>query len=233
MMPKKKTTTTEPGFRWALPEGLDVPPDKLILRLDIFQETIVLHQFGENGTTVRVVSALEVARAFTKDIRLHSGALPEGALWWSMGPEGEEVALWRSPRVWQAALVVEAFKPPQRFNLPMPGLVFVCSAGKPPRVFAAKRRPAGLNYPLYHAPLLNLFINGGSCTGTHQYGQDVGQHPEEFFTAFFSDAGHTSGRSKKYPDGLLTLWAELDGKKSYPIRDMVLLGTVEQVMGEI
>ncbi|KKL57726.1 hypothetical protein LCGC14_2232500, partial [marine sediment metagenome] len=29
----------------------------------------------------------------------------------------------------------------------------------------------------------------------------------------------------------LTLWAELDGKKSYPIRDLVHFGTVEEVMG--
>jgi hypothetical protein len=221
----------EKEFRWALPEGLEVPPDRLAIRLDIFQETILLHQFGEDGTTVRVVSALDVARAFTRDIRLHSGVLPEGALWWSMGPEGDEVALWRSPRVWRAALVVEAFQPPRRFTLPMPGLVFVCSAGRPPSVFAAKRRPAGPHYPLYHAPLLNLFSDGGSCTGTHKYGQDVGQHPEEFFTAFFSNAGHTSGRSRKHPNNLLALWEELDGKKSYPIRDMVLFGTVEQVMG--
>lgn len=221
----------EKEFRWALPEGLDVPPDKLSLRMDIFHETILLHQFGEDGTTTRVVSALDVARAFTRDIRLHSGVLPEGALWWSMGPEGEEVALWRSPRVWRVALVVEAFQPPRRFALPMPGLVFVCSSGRPPRVYAAKRRPASPAWPLYHAPLFNLFGDGRSCAGTHNYPDRVGEAPESFFQSFFTREGDARGRSKKHPDNLLALWEELDGKKSYPIRDMVTFGTVEQVMG--
>jgi PRTRC genetic system protein B len=224
-----KTEAAE--IRWALPELLEVPPDNLSYRVDVFEESILLHKFGQNGTDTKLVSASDIAHALTQDIRLHSGVLPEGALWWSMGPEGEEVALWRSPRVWKVALLMEAFQPPRRFTLPMPGLVFVCSPGRPPRVYAAKRRPASPAWPLFHAPLFNLFQGGRSCPGTHKYPDRVEEAPESFFQSFFTREGHVGGRSRRHPDNLLALWEELDGKKSYPIRDLVPLGTVEQVMG--
>ena len=51
------------------------------------------------------------------------------------------VALWRPPQVWPVALQREAFKPPARLRLPMPGLVFVCSPGRAPWVYAALERP--------------------------------------------------------------------------------------------
>ncbi|GAI75307.1 unnamed protein product, partial [marine sediment metagenome] len=47
---------------------------------------------------------------------------------------------------------------------------------------------------------------------------------------FFSPEADVSGRSKKYPDGLLRLWEELDGKKRYPIKDLVPFGKVEDIM---
>ncbi|MEK7848624.1 MAG: hypothetical protein AAB270_06845 [Chloroflexota bacterium] len=225
------TEKVETGLKWALPEGLEVPPDELRVRVDIYDETIVLHQFGRDGTQTRVVSALDISRAFAQELRLGSGLLPQGALWWASGPEGQEVALWRPPQVWKVALVVEVFQPPRRFTLPMPGLVFVCSPGRQPRVYAAKRRPASLGSPLYHAPLFNVFQDGRTCAGTHRYPEKVEEIPESFFMSFFTREGQSQGRSKKHPTNLLKLWEELDGKARYLLRDMVFLGTVEQVMG--
>lgn len=225
------TEKVETGPKWALPEGLELPPDELRVRVDIYDETIMLHQFGQNGNQARVVSALDIARAFAQELRLSSGLLPQGALWWGSGPEGPEVAMWRPPQVWKVALVVEAFQPPRRFILPMPGLVFVCSSGRQPKVYAAKRRPASPGYLLYHAPLFNLFSDGSTCAGTHRYPGKVEEIPESFFLSFFTREGHSQGRSKKHPHDLLRLWEELDGKGRYPLRDMVPLGTVEQVMG--
>jgi hypothetical protein len=37
-------------------------------------------------------------------------------------------------------------------------------------------------------------------------------------------------RSKSHPDSLLTLWEELDGKKKYPLKDLVPLGKLEDLM---
>jgi PRTRC genetic system protein B len=208
---------------------MQLPLDKLCFRVDIFDESILLHQFQNGTIKTKPVSAVDIARAFTTEFRLHSGILPKDALWWSTGPEGQEVALWRPPQVWRAALVLEAFKPPRRFTLPMPGLVFVCSPGREPRVYAARSRPAGPQSLLYHAPLFNVFSEGRTCPGTHKYPERVEEIPESFMMSFFTREGHTQGRSKKHPNDLLALWEELDGKRRYPLRDLVPLKTVEEM----
>lgn len=218
-------------WQWALPENLKVPPDQIQARIDVYHESIVLRLWLDGVITTRPVSALDVARAFTRDIPVSTGILPEGALWWTSGSEGPMVALWRPPRVWPAALQLEAFKPPRRFSLPMPGLVFVCQPGRAPRVYAAKRRPRRPEDTLYLAPLFNLFRDGRTCAGTHSFPQEVTDIPESFFMAFFTREADIRGRSKKHPDNLLALWEELDGKKRFPLRDLVPWGKVEDLLG--
>lgn len=220
--------SSKPYF--AIPESLDIPPDKLQCRLDIYNEIILLHSFEKRETITRQVSAIDIARAFTKELRFHSNILPPNALWWSMGPGGEEIALWQRPKIWKVALVMEAFKPPRRFTLPMPVLIFICSPGRSPRVFAAKSRPAGMKSAIYRAPLFNLLHGESSCPGTHKYPDKVEEIPESFFTSFFTKEGSTDDRSKKYPKDLLLLWEELDGKKSYPMKDLVHFGTLDEIM---
>jgi len=218
------------GYQWALPEGLEVPPDELKCRLDFYQDTTVLYLIEDGVITTRVVSARDVALALLREVPLGSGLLPEGALWWGQGKNGVEIALWRPPRVWRVALVTEPLRPPRRFKLPMPGLIFVCSPGRPPRVYAARRKPAKPGDTVYHAPLFNLFQDGRTCPGTHKFPDDVAQIPESFFQSFFSREAQYGGRSKKYPDDLLRLWEELDGKRRYPLGDLVPLGKVEDIM---
>ncbi|GAH11518.1 unnamed protein product, partial [marine sediment metagenome] len=128
------------------------------------------------------------------------------------------------------ALQEEAFKPPRRLRLPMPGLIFICSPGRSPRVYAAKRRPSHPGDTIYHAPLFNLFRDGRSCPGTHKFPSQVEEIPENFFTSFFTTTADHAGRSKRYPSNLLRLWEELDGKKRYPLGDLVPLGKVEDLM---
>ena len=214
------------ALSWALP-GVEVPPDPLRLRLDIHEDTIVLRSFRDGVTTVKPVSALDLTRAFARKLRISSGVLPLNALWWEMGPEGEEVALWRPPQVWKLALVEEAFQAPRRFRLPMPGLIFICSAGRPPALYAAKKRPAGPGWPICHAPLFNVFRTGATCAGTHKYPDRLEEVPESFMVSFFTKAGDYQGRSRKHPKDLLALWEELDGKLHYPIRDLVPFGTLK------
>jgi len=78
--------------------------------------------------------------------------------------------------------------------------------------------------------LFNLFRDGRTCPGTHRFPSDVSEIPESFFQSFFTVEADHRGRSKKYPDDLLRLWEELDGKKRYPLGDLVPLGKVGDVM---
>ena len=217
-------------YQWALPESLDVPPDELQVRLDFYRDSVLMHLLDRGVITTRMVSARDVTLALLSSVPIESGVLPEGSLWWGQGPDGVVVALWRMPKVWKVALQTEPFKPPLRFRLPMPGLIFICQAGRPPRIFAAKKRPTSPEEYIYHAPLFNLFENGLACPGTHKFPADVGEIPESFFTSFFTREAVPGGRSKKHEDNLLALWEELDGKKRYPVGDLVRIGKLKEVL---
>ena len=217
-------------LQWALPEALEVPGDELKVRLDFYRDSVVMYLVEDGAITTRMVSASDVALAMLQEIPLTSGVLPPSALWWSHGREGTEVALWRPPRVWPVAVMVEALKPPVRLRLPMPGLIFVCRPGGPPRVYAAKERPGCLENSIYHAPLFNLFPDGRSCAGTHRYPENIDEIPESFFASFFSLEASYGGRSQKYPKNLMALWRELDGRRRYPVSDLVPFGKVKDIM---
>jgi hypothetical protein len=223
--------TTEPlAYQWALPESLEVPPDELRARLDFYQSSIILYLIENGVITTKIVSARDVALAFLREVPLGSGLLPKDALWWRQGKEGIEVALWRPPKVWPIALQLKPFELPRRFRLPMPGLIFICSPGRAPKVYAAKRRPMSIEDTIYNAPLFNVFNDGRTCAGTHKYPSNIGEIPESFMVSFFTMEAQYQKRSNKYPNNLLKLWEELDGRKRYPLGDLVPFGNIEDLL---
>ena len=196
---------------WFLPGPADAPRDSLKLQLVVYGETVLLRGFEDDSTWVRTVSADEIAGVFTQHLGFSSGLLPRDAVWWNQGETGQVVALWRPPQVWPVALQREAFKPPARLRLPMPGLVFVCSPGRAPWVYAALSRPDDPKQELFRTPAFNVFGDGRVCPGSHKFPEEVGQIPEGFFQSYFSLTGDSRERSKKHPDNLIALWEELDG----------------------
>ena len=212
--------------QWSLPGPADAARDDLQMQLEVYKETILLRGFESDTAWVRTVSADEIANVFTQHLGFSSGLLPQEALWWNQGETGQVAALWRPPQVWPVALQREAFKPPARLRLPMPGLVFVCSPGRAPWVYAALSRPADAEQHLFRAPAFNVFGDGRVCPGSHKFPEEVDLIPEGFFQSFFSLTGDTRNRSKKHPDNLVALWEEIDGKTEYPMEDLVPQCTV-------
>lgn len=200
------------------------------MRLDFHHDAIVMYLLDRGVITTRIVSAVDIARALMRDISFSSGILPKDALWWTTTSGNPVVALWRDPRVWKVALLTKALTEPRRFALPMPGLIFVCSPGCPPAVYATRKRPVCVHDAVYHAPLFNIFRDGRSCPGNHHYPASISEMPESFFLSFFSAEGHPEGRSRKYPKDLLKLWEEIDGRKRYPMSDLVQFGKVEDLI---
>ena len=215
---------------WSLPGLTDAPRDELKMQLEVYDETILLRGFENDSAWVRTVSADAIASVLTQHLGFSSGLLPEESLWWNQGETGQVVGLWRPPQVWSVALQREAFKPPARLRLPMPGLVFVCSPGRAPWAYAAPDRPSGPEQQLYRMPAFNVFRDGRTCPGSHRFPEEVGLIPESFFQSFFSTTGDTHDRSKKHADNLLALWEELDGKTEYPMEDLVPQCTVAHAM---
>ena len=217
-------------FSWATPPQLDVGRERLALRLDFFGSTILLTSYAAAVATTRVVSPDAIAQAVLRDVPFHSGILPDDALWWSTGSHGPEVALYRVPQRWRAALKTDPGKPARRYYLPMPGLIFVCTPGRPPAVHAVNRRPRLRTEKVYRAPLFNLYSDGQSCPGSHVYPEAAGDIPESFFRAFFAPTGDARGRSGKHPEHLGDLWGEIDGQESYPVDDLIEDGTIADLL---
>ena len=224
------TTNDVDRTEWSLPVQSDVPRDTLQAQLEVYGETVLLRGFESDRTWVRTVSADEIANVFIRHLGFSSGLLPDNALWWNQGETGRVVALWRPPQVWPVALQREAFQPPARLRLPMPGLVFVCSPARAPWVYAALERPGNPEQQLYRAPAFNVFRDGRVCPGSHRFPEQMELIPESFFRSFFSLTGDSQGRSKQHPDNLQALWEEIDGKTEYPVEDLVLQCTVAQAM---
>ena len=224
------TTNDTHRTEWSLPGQSDVPRDTLQTQLEVYGETVLLRGFEADRTWVRTISADEIANVFIKHLGFSSGLLPDNALWWNQGETGRVVALWRPPQVWPVALQREAFQPPARLRLPMPGPVFVCSPARAPWVYAALERPGNPEQQLYRAPAFNVFRDGRVCPGSHRFPEQMELIPESFFRSFFSLTGDSQGRSKQHPDNLQALWEEIDGKTEYPVEDLVPQCTVAQAM---
>ena len=69
----------------------------------------------------------------------------------------------------------------------MPGLIFVCSPGRGPWVYAAKKRPSDPEQQLYRAPAFNVFQDGRVCPGSHRFPEEVDRIPESFFESLVSE----------------------------------------------
>lgn len=215
-------------LQWALPDSLEVPPDNLQLRLDFYSETIVMYRMEEGVSVSRPVSAVDIAGAVTRELTFASGLLPRNTLWWSQSREGPQIALWRPAKLTRVAIQLDAFKPPERYHIPMPGLIFICQSRRPPTVFAAARRPRDEKETLFHCPTFNVFSDGRVCPGTHDFPAEEEKIPDSFFESLFSQAGDSRRRSHQYPDDLLKLWEALDGAKKYPMDDLMACGDVGQ-----
>jgi len=227
---KRKETNKAEAFTWAVPEELHVPADPLRCRLDFHHQAVVMTLFEGDGVETRIVSAYDVAHALASDLSFGTGLLPPGTIWWQNTRNGPLFALYVDPKPRRLALQEIAVQPPRRFLLPLPGFIFLSSPGRPPWVFAVKKKPARETDIVYRAPLCNTFADGRTCPGNHVYPNRVADIPQSFFVSFFTAAGDLHNRSQRFPDNVIRLWESLDNKKKYPLEDLVKHGTVKDLM---
>lgn len=229
---KERSLSKPPAFSWAVPKELGLPEDTLRLRLDFYHQSTVMTLFEGDVSSTKLVSAMDVAHALANELNFCTGLLPENTLWWKNTRSGPQFAFWVEPQVHKLALQIDPEKPARRFNIPLPGLIFVCSPCRPPWIFASKSKPTKETDMLYKAPLLNVFDNGRSCPGSNKYPERVQDIVQGFFLSFFSNTADLGNRSKKYPKSILDMWESLEKNKAskYPLEDLVEHCTVKDAM---
>ena len=225
-------TTDAEKTEWSLPGPDEMPKDRLNLQLEVYEETLLLRGFEGESTWVRTVSADEIANVFTQHLGFSSGLLPPEALWWNQGETGQI----GGPLAAASGLVRwpcngRRSGPPHGSGFPMPGLVFVCSPGRAPWVYAAQEqaeRPRAA--PIPDARLQRLFrrtglprkppVPGGCRTDTRV-----------LLPVLLLPHRETAGTARtSTPKTCKTLWEELDGKTEYPMEDLVPHCTVAHAM---
>lgn len=231
----KEISSTSPDcdsrhFSYAVPKDLDVAVDNLRVRIDFYNQSTTITVFEGDKAETRLVDAMDIAHALSTELNFSTGMLPEGCLWWSNSREGPLYAIYSEPQVRKLALQTDIEKPPKRYNVPMPGLIFLCRPAAPPWVFAVGKKPTKITNTVYNAPLANVFNNGRSCPGSHKYPERVVEIVQSFFMSFFTATAHLGNRSKKHPKNIIQMWEELDGKETYPVRDLVKHGTIQDLM---
>lgn len=127
--------------KWAIPGELQVPPDPLRCRLDFHHQAVVMTLFEGETVETRIVSAADISKSLASDLSFGTGLLPPQTIWWANTRGGPLFALYVEPQVRKLALQEEAGKPPHRFTIPLPGFIFLCFPGRPPWVYAVKKKP--------------------------------------------------------------------------------------------
>ena len=207
------TTVDTDNNRWSLPGPANVPTDRLQVQLEVYSETVLLRGFEErhrlgSGRSRRTRSPACSPGTWDSP----RGCCPITALWWSQGETGQVVALWCPPQVWPLALQQEAFQPPGRLRLPMPGLVFVCSPARAPWVYAALERPTDAGPAALPRPgLQRLPRRRGPAPEATASPKRWDGYPNPSSSPSSPLPGTRKDRSKKHPDNLQALWEELDG----------------------
>jgi len=186
--------------------------------------------FEGETVTSKVVDAMDVSHALASELSFGSGILPPGTIWWRNTKSGPVIALYVEPHIRQVTLQTDIKKQPKRYKVPMPGLIFLIRAGIPPWVFAVKKKPKKETDTVYRAPLANIFANGRTCPGSHKFPARLEDMVESFFVSFFSATADLRNRSKQFPGNVIHLWEFLDGKRKFPLDDLVKHGTISDLL---
>jgi hypothetical protein len=188
------------------------------LRLDFYPTAVLLSRWEEDGRIIaHPVSVHDVVGACT-NIALGSGLLPPNTLFWKQQATQSAIGIYVPARRWR--MRTEEWV----YHLPMPPFVFV-GRGTSYQIFAVKRRPRDEYERLYHAPCPNVHHHGGICPGNTPFPVCSPQTIEAALGLFMENSlfnGDLSrGKCHYYPDDVRELWAKLEGKKRFPLSELV------------
>jgi hypothetical protein len=202
------------------------PPQWPQLRLDFYKTAGLMSQWYEDGRqTTYPVSIHDVVSACIQ-IELSRGLLPPNKLFWRQRANQSMLGIYVPARRWRVQTADSTY------HLPMPPFIFVGN-GSSYAVFAVKKRPA-LSLPkgpssqhdlLFLAPCPNVYTHGGICQGNTPFPtcspQAMSPAWHLFMEGSLFNADLIQGKCQSHPQDVRQLWAELDGRKRFPLSELV------------
>ena len=190
----------------------------LQLRLDFYSTNILMSQWQADGRlSTYPVSIHDVVTACTS-VEMSSGLLPPNTLFWRQQANLTMLGIYVPARRWTVQTDERSY------HIPLPPFVFV-GHGTSYKIFAVKKRPSDERARLYHAPCPNVHTTGNICQGNTPFPTCSPQNMQTALTLFIEDsyfnADLSNGKCQSYPDDVRQLWVNLDGKKRFPLKELV------------
>ncbi|HFE67598.1 MAG TPA: hypothetical protein ENJ93_10080 [Chloroflexi bacterium] len=195
------------------------------LRLDFYSTAVLMSRWEDDGPfgklrasriTAYPVSIHDVVSACA-NVELSSGLLPPNTLFWKQQANQMTLGIYVPARRWRVQTTE------RDYHLPMPPFIFVGN-GSAYKIFAAKKRPVNEHDVVYHAPCPNVHSSGGICQGNVPFPACSPRNIQTALTLFmegsYFNADLSSGKCQSYPDDVRRLWAELDGRKRFPLSQL-------------
>jgi len=188
------------------------------LRLDFYNTAVLMSQWEEDGRlTTYPVSVHDVVSACT-NVEISSGLLPPNSLFWKQQANQVVLGIYIPARRWQVQTENH------NYHIPMPPFVFVGN-GSAYRIFAVKKRPFSEADRLYHAPCPNVYATGGICQGNTPFPicspQTIQQALQLFMEGSLFNADLSRDKCRSHPEDVRVLWDELNGRKRFPLTELV------------
>lgn len=200
------------------PPPLTPQPQMPRLRLDFYNTAVLMSRWEDNGSLItHPVSVHDVVSACT-NVELSSGLLPPNALFWKQQANQVILGIYVPARRWKVQTEARSY------HVPMPPFVFV-GYGSSYHVFAVKKRPSNERDRLYHAPCPNVHTHGGICQGNTPFPICSPRNMQTALTLFLEgslfNADLSRGKCQSHPEDVRMLWAELDGRKRFPLLELI------------
>ena len=188
------------------------------LRLDFYNTAVLMSRWEDDGRLATYpVSVHDVVSACT-NVQLSSRLLPPNTLFWKQQANQVMLGIYVPARRWNVRTEERSY------HVPMPPFVFV-GYGSSYYVFTVKKRPSHERECLYHAPCPNVHTHGGICQGNTPFPICSLRNIQTALTLFLEgslfNADLSRGKCRSHPEDVRELWAELDGRKRFPLSELV------------
>ena len=194
-----------------------IPPSRPRLRLDFYDEAILLSRYEETAVTSYPVSALDITAACAK-LTVASGLLPPNTLFWRQQGSHTTLGIYVPARRWTVQTAAATRQ------IPLPPLLFM-GGGHSYAIYALKQRPGTGQAQLYHAPCPNVGHNGRICAGNTSFPvcseQTIGQALTLFLEGSYFNGDQAAHKCRAFPDDVRQLWAQLESKRRFPLGQLI------------
>ena len=201
------------------------------IRLDFYEEGIILHKnagiFQQTQQQLRQsypIALEELVSALT-DVDIRSGWLPKNCLFWNWVGGKEQIGIYVPARRWRVQMAEKSY------HIPLPKILFI-GDGQRYQIFALKRYPREPSVSLFQFPCPNVHPNGQICAGNAPFPTASAGTMETALQLFLQGSlfnrDLNAGKCKSYPNDVLKLWAELDGKARFSLQELMPAGRLTQ-----